>query len=87
MNLQFTKILKADGKLREFNFTKQARLRQPLVFSVDVTDNNFHRVYFDMLKENNNWKIKQQQIPSWVLENEPQLHSVIEEQMKDGAMA
>lgn len=83
MNLQFTKILKADGKLREFNFTKLARQRQPLVFSVDVTDNNFHRVYFDMLKENNNWKIIQQQIPGWVLENETKLHLVIEEEMKE----
>ncbi|MFT3679332.1 MAG: hypothetical protein QM791_03615 [Ferruginibacter sp.] len=87
MNLQFTRLLKADGRLREFNFTKQARQQQPLLFCVDVTDNNFHRVYFDMLKENNNWRIVQQQIPAWVLENENNLHLVIEEELNHTAVA
>lgn len=82
MNIQFTKLLKADGRLREFNFTKLTRPRQPIVFSIDVTDNRFQRVYFDMLKENDSWKIVQQQIPSWVMENENKLHQMIEEEMR-----
>jgi hypothetical protein len=82
MNIQFTKLLKADGKLREFNFTKQTRPRQPIVFSIDVTDNRFQRVYFDMLKENDSWKIVQEQIPVWVMENESILHKLIEEELR-----
>ena len=81
MNIQFTKLLKADGKLREFNFTKLTRPRQPIVFSIDVTDNRYQRVYFEMLKDEGNWRIVQPQLPSWVLENENTLHSIIEQEL------
>jgi hypothetical protein len=87
MNIQFTKLLKADGKLREFNFTKLTRPRQPIVFSIDVTDNRFQRVYFEMLKENDSWKIVQEQIPTWVMENENTLHKMIEEELRPSPVA
>ncbi|HMO61816.1 MAG TPA: hypothetical protein PKC39_12660 [Ferruginibacter sp.] len=87
MNIQFSKIVKADGKLREFNFTRLSRQKHPLAFSVDVTDGSLHRICFDMLKENDNWKIVQQQIPRWVLENENKLHVLIEEELNEAAVA
>jgi hypothetical protein len=87
MNIQFSKILKADGKLREFNFTRLSRKPQATAFSVDVTDSSLHRIYFDMLKENDNWKIVQQQIPNWVLENESKLHLLIEEELNSTNLA
>ncbi len=80
-NIQFTKIIKADGRLREFNFTRHNGHDLPVMFSINVTDNHFQRVYFEMLKENDSWKIQEQQIPAWVKENENNLHLVIEEEL------
>src|SRR5688500_9739828 len=55
-NIQFTKLLKAEGRQREFNFRKPNG-RGEGTFTVDVVDDRGNRLIFRMEKEENSWKI------------------------------
>jgi len=82
-NIQFTKLIKADGRLREFNFRRYNSAKKPAIFSVNVVDNRDNRILFEMQKEDDVWKIiKQQPLPQWILENETNFHESIEEELK-----
>jgi len=54
-NIQFTKIVKAEGRLREFNFRKLGGINEG-IFTVDVVDDRGNRIMLKMHKENNQWK-------------------------------
>lgn len=74
----FTKLIKAGGRLREFNFRKFKGEDQEL-FSVNTVDNRGDRILFRMKKsENNHWTITQLTPPVWISENEGVLDEVIE---------
>ena len=62
-NVQFTKLLKAEGRLREFNFRKTAS-EGKTVFNIDVTDDRSNRILFHMQKQDDLWKIQPQQLPA-----------------------
>jgi hypothetical protein len=79
-NIQFTKIVKAEGRLREFNFRKLGGINEGF-FTVDVVDDRGNRIMFRMQKESNQWKIVQQPLPSWILSSEAQFHELIEESL------
>jgi hypothetical protein len=79
-NIQFTKIVKAEGRLREFNFRKLGGTNEG-IFTVDVVDDRGNRIMFKMQKEENQWKIVQQPLPSWILSSEAQFHELIEESL------
>ncbi len=79
-NVQFTRLLKADGRLREFNFRKIYGLQQGL-FSVDVVDDRGNRLIFKMQKEETTWQIAGQELPFWVTDSSALLHEKIEEVM------
>jgi hypothetical protein len=80
-NIQFTRLVKAEGRLREFNFRKSNGLQEGL-FTVDVSDDRGNRIVFHMQKEEGVWKInKQQHMPAWIWENENGFHTLIEEEM------
>lgn len=83
-NIQFTKLIKADGRLREFNFRRynSGNQSQPVIFSVNVVDNRDNRILFEMQKEDNLWKIIKQPLPQWILENETNFHESIEEELR-----
>ena len=81
-NIQFTKLVKADGRLREFNFRKANGLQEG-AFTVDVSDDRGNRILFHMQKEDKIWKIIKQQLPAWIFENEGKLHELIEEEMQN----
>ena len=82
-NIQFTKLVKANGRLREFNFRKIQGIKEDL-FHVDVSDERSNRIIFKMQKtENSNWKIVPQDLPKWITDAEGSLHDVIEEELKD----
>ena len=57
-NIQFTKLIKAEGRLREFNFRKVNGLLEEL-FTVDVSDDRGNRIMFKMQKQGNEWLILQ----------------------------
>ncbi|HEU4573709.1 MAG TPA: hypothetical protein VFS36_01800 [Chitinophagaceae bacterium] len=79
-NVQFTRLLKVNGRLREFNFRKLGGINEGL-FTVDVVDDRGNRIMFRMQKEDGHWKILSQPMPAWVLQSEDQLHEIIEEGM------
>jgi hypothetical protein len=79
-NIQFTRLVKADGRLREFNFRKSNGLQEGL-FTVDVSDDRGNRIVFHMQKEEGIWKIVKQQMPAWIWENEGGFHTLIEEEL------
>jgi hypothetical protein len=79
-NIQFTRLLKADGRLREFNFRKLGGLLKGM-FGVDVVDDRGNRLIFKMQKEDSNWKIVEQDVPVWIADSSANLHEKIEEMM------
>ena len=81
-NIQFTKLIKADGRLREFNFRRYTSANQTPIFSVNVVDNRDNRILFELQKEENVWKIIKQPLPAWIIENEANFHECIEEELK-----
>ena len=83
-NIQFTKLLKAEGRLREFNFRKSNGLQEG-IFTIDVSDDRGNRIVFHMQKEENDWKIMPQQLPPWIRESEDKLKELIEEELPTGS--
>jgi hypothetical protein len=79
-NIQFTRLVKANGRLREFNFRKSNGLKDG-VFTVDVSDDRGNRIVFHMEKPENDWKFIEPQVPAWVRDIEPTLNELIEEEM------
>ena len=81
-NIQFTKLIKAEGRLREFNFRNHLSTLQRDVCSVNVTDDRGNRIIFEMQKLETGWKIAETQLPVWILENENNFQLLIEEELK-----
>lgn len=79
-NIQFTRLIKAEGRLREFNFRKMNLLNETL-FSVDVVDDRGNRIMFRMSRNDNGWQIQSQPLPTWVVQQERQLSELIEEEL------
>ena len=53
-NIQFTRLVRADGRLREFNFRKFRGEGGEWLFSIDVADDRGNRIVFRMQKEDTN---------------------------------
>jgi hypothetical protein len=82
-NIQFTKVIKADGRMREFNFRKPNGREQALS-TVDVSDDRGHRIIFNMQKEDNgNWRIVPQSLPAWIMQLESKFSELIEEELRN----
>jgi hypothetical protein len=80
-NIHFTKLVKVNGRLKEFNFRKLGGPNEGL-FTVDVSDDRGNRLLFRMQKEQENWKILPQQLPTWVMDKENTFHDLIEEELR-----
>ena len=80
-NIQFTRLIKCDGQLKEFNFRK-SNGRQEGSFSIDVIDGKGFRIIFNMEMKDAAWKITSNPLPAWITENENVLHEIIEEEFK-----
>ena len=75
--VHFTQLIKAGGRLREFNFRRMRQLEEE-IFSVDTVDDRGNRILFYMHKDiNGQWAITQQPLPAWVIENESKLNEEI----------
>jgi hypothetical protein len=79
-NVQFSKLIKIEGRLREFNFRKLTP-DQTVLFSIDVADERQNRIIFQMKKEDDAWKIVSIAVPEWIQLNEKKFHEVIEEEL------
>ncbi|MEO6490309.1 MAG: hypothetical protein ABIO04_10245 [Ferruginibacter sp.] len=80
-NIQFTKLIKVDGRLKEFNFRK-SNGRQEGLFTVDVIDERGNRIIFNMEKAGDQWKIITPGLPPWVISTEGIFNELIEEEFK-----
>ncbi len=85
-NIQFTRLIKVEGRLREFNFRKLGGLNEG-VFTVDVSDDRGNRIVFRMQKDNDQWKIQRQPLPAWVMEYESKFHEAIEDELNNEGQA
>ena len=81
-NIQFTRVLKAEGRMREFNFRKPNGREQALC-TVDVSDDRGQRIVFNMDKIDNSWKIVQKNLPAWIVAMETKLDEMIEEELRN----
>lgn len=78
-NIHFTKLLKVNGRLREFNFRKIPGTTE--LFHIDVSDDRGNRIMFKMNKEDAHWRIVSQELPQWVMDAEPRLEELIQEEI------
>jgi hypothetical protein len=68
-NIQFSRLIKAGGSLKEFNFRKPSSPDGQL-YHVDVSDDRGHRVYFNLVLETEEWIIQGSLLPAWITEAE-----------------
>ncbi|HZK64222.1 MAG TPA: hypothetical protein VFC34_08760 [Puia sp.] len=81
-NIQFSKLVKTDNRLREFNFRKINGLHEEL-FTVDVSDDRGNRIMFKMHKEGNDWTIlAEQPLPDWVRNSSFKFNDLIAEELR-----
>ena len=82
-NVQFTKLIKACGHLREFNFRK-SHGKAGTVFNVDVPDDKVSRYYLVFNQDGNQeWDLENNNLPSWLLDALPQIKLAITESEKN----
>ena len=79
-NVHFTKLVRVEGRLREFNFRKMGSPAEEK-FSVDTVDLRGNRIMFFMKKEDENWKINSSLVPAWVTQSEANLNEMIKEEL------
>ncbi len=77
-NIQFTRLLKTGGRLREFNFRKSGAEEK---FSVDTVDDRGNRIMFTMTKADGYWRLGNTLLPAWITDYEGLLHENIEEEL------
>ncbi len=82
-NIQFTKLLKTEGRLREFNFRKLTGLNEGLI-TVDVSDDRGNRIMFTMQQHGQGWRLYNPPfLPNWIVENEQALSDIIETELRE----
>jgi len=79
--IQFSRLIKANGRLREFNFLK-ADGPETGYYKVDVSDESGRRYMFTMYPEGDEWKLKEAALPPWIREAETLLEAAISEEDK-----
>jgi hypothetical protein len=81
--VHFTKLIKAGGRLREFNIRKLKHPDKEL-FSIDTVDDRGNRIIFQSEKTGGNWHIipGEHPLPVWVAEVEAKIGDAIEEELR-----
>ncbi len=82
-NVQFSKLIKVQGRLKEFNFRK-ANASLVGLFTVDVLGDEGpfgNRIIFYMEKKGEKWQILPPELPQWIMEKESQFDEVIREEL------
>ncbi len=75
-NIQFTKLIKAGGRLREFNFRKSNSVSGQ-IFTVDVADHHDIRHYLIFRQDGNNWSLESKDVALWIEEVMPQIKDAV----------
>ena len=78
--VQFTLLVKAEGRRREFNFRKLKSPDEEL-FNVNVCNDRGDRIVFNMQKKEDAWRIIPGQLPQWILQTENNLDEGIKKEL------
>jgi hypothetical protein len=79
--LQFSLVVKAGDRLREFNFNKKHGESEPFV-DVNVCNERGDRIFFRMEKKDAEWTILTQQLPPWLTQSEKNISKAVEEELQ-----
>jgi len=79
--VQFTRLIKVEGRLREFNFRKLKSPEEEM-FNVNVCNERGDRFFFNMQKKETTWRIESGEFPNWVLQHETNLNEAIEDELR-----
>ena len=83
--VQFTRLVKINGRLREFNFRKLKSPDEEL-FTVNVCNDRGDRIVFNMKKKDNSWQIATEKptdkLPDWISQGEPELGVAIDDELQ-----
>lgn len=74
----FSRLLKAGGRLREFNFRKLTDPIESGLYHVDVADDRGDRIIFRLAVTDAGWQPQQMtSLPAWVVDAVPQMHTIV----------
>ncbi len=76
-NIQFTKLIKAGGRLREFNFRKSQGLHDKM-FTIDVANERGDRFYLIFRLKDQHWMQETKNLNSLIEEVLPQIVEAID---------
>lgn len=77
--VHFTRLIKINGRLREFNYRKNNSAGS-YVFDVDTADDRGNRLFFRLIKEENEWDLSSKlAVPDWVTDHKELLITELEE--------
>lgn len=80
-NIQFTRMYKVDGYLKEFNFRK-SNATQKGKASIDTIDERGNRIMFFIEKtDDQGWKIINKDLPGWIMEKEQDINDAMQEEL------
>jgi hypothetical protein len=74
MSNLFSKVINE----RQFNF-QHFEFAEQTGYHVDVKDEGGTRWEFRIMRENDQWKVRAEKLPAWILNLEPMLGRVIDE--------
>jgi hypothetical protein len=83
----FSRLLKAGGRLREFNFRKLTDLREDGWFHVDVADDRGDRIIFRLSEHEPVGITPALALPEWVRDAMPQLYDIIKTAGQEESLA
>jgi hypothetical protein len=73
-NIAFTKLIKINGRLREFNFRK----RPAGYYDVNTNDERGNRFFFKLEQQEGEWTISDQELPAWLIHNKPSIVEAVQ---------
>lgn len=77
--IQFSLLVKAGDRVREFNFRK---LKSPEEeFTVNVIDERGERILFGLQKQEGSWRLSTTSLPAWIVQNEEKLCQEVEKEL------
>ena len=75
-NIHYTILIKINGRLREFNFRK----RSDDLYDSDTSDERGTRFQFKLNRTEGNWEITGLNVPAWILDNQQQIISAVQQE-------
>ncbi len=80
--IQFSRLVKAEGRLWEFNFRKVKSPGDDLL-NVNVCDERGNRIFFSMEKKETDWRIAPGEVPRWIIQNENHLNEAVADELRN----